>query len=217
MPLQLAKDPAYGAEDFVETPSNRLPYDYLKLWPKWETLGAIIVGPTHSGKTHLSHIWKAQSGADFLTEDSLKSLGETLDIAPGQAFILEDMEKYLPAYETTLFHLFNGLKAQGGFLLLTATQPPKQWSVGLKDLSSRLSTLPVFTIETPDDMLFLSILTKNFSQHQMQVDPKVIDFLMKTVARTFENSYEIPQKLSAASLMQRHAVTIPFVKKVLEL
>lgn len=176
-----------------------------------------MVGPAHGGKTHLAHIWQETSKATFLTPDLLNTLSRDLTLVQGQAFILEDVETCISEHETTLFHLFNALKENKGSLLITAQEAPKNWGISLKDLASRLSTLPLFSLLDPDDILFLSILTKNFSNHQMHVAPKVLDFLMKTVARTYQNAWELPQILSKESLAQRHSVTIPFLKKVLDI
>lgn len=215
LPLQLSKEVNYDVDNFIQSPSNALAYDYLTRWPNWNALGVVIVGPPYAGKTHLAHLWQKLSKARFLERTLLDQLKETLSFEEGKRFILEDMERHLPQEEAFLFHLFNQLKSEGGSLLITAKSKPSQWNIGLKDLSSRLATLPVFEIQEPDDLLFVSVLTKHFSEYQMKVDPKVLDFILKHVPRTFENLYGIPKKLNEASLKARHAVTIPFVKSVL--
>ncbi len=144
-------------------------------------------------------------------------LEKDLHVHDGQCFILENIETILAQHEVILFHLFNQIQSHKGFLLITAVSHPKDWPVTLKDLASRLATLPIFTIEEPDDVLFTAILAKNFSDYQMQVLPKVLDFIVHHVERTFENAWTIPDVLNKASLTHRHAVTIPFVKDVLGL
>jgi chromosomal replication initiation ATPase DnaA len=155
--------------------------------------------------------------AVFLNAERLEVLEHDLEVGEGQSFILDNAEAFLPRYQTALFHLFNLIQSKKGSLLLTTSTHPKDWPVTLKDLSSRLATLPLFTLEAPDDLLFLSILAKNFSDYQMQVSPKVLEFIMKHVPRTFENIHAIPKQLNTASLSQHHAVTIPFVKEILGL
>jgi len=186
-------------------------------WPRWHARGGIIVGPRYSGKTHLAHLWALRAKAVFLDTESLNTLERDLEVGEGQSLILDNAEMFFPRYETVLFHIFNVVQSKKGFLLLTTAIHPKDWSIRLKDLSSRLATLPLFTLEAPDDLLFLSILAKNFSDYQMQVSPKVLEFIMKNVARTFENIHEIPKKLNTASLARQQPVTIPFVKEVLGL
>ena len=215
LPLSLVQIPRYDATDFVVTSSNTLPYNYLLSWPEWPSRGGIIVGPRYSGKTHLAHLWALRAKAVFLNAENLEALEHDLEVGEGQAFILDNVETFLPHYETLFFHLFNLIQSKKGFLLLTASVHPKDWPIALKDLISRLATLPLFTLQAPDDLLFLSILAKNFSDYQMQVSPKVLEFIMKNVPRTFENIHEIPRVLNTASLSQHHAVTIPFVKEVL--
>lgn len=211
----LKKAITYSASDFVVTPSNHLAHAYIASWPAWPTIGGVIVGPSCSGKTHLSHLWQKKTGASWISLDTLRAFD--LEKLESGVFIIEDIDLFLPEYEEPLFHLFNHIKSQKGFLLMTSTVAPKFWRIRLKDLISRLSSLPVFEIKDPDDTLFLAILTKSFSDHQLQISPKVLEFILKQVPRTFESLKHIPQQLSDMSLRKRCNITIPFVKETLGL
>lgn len=211
----LKKKIHYSPRDFVVTSSNQFVHAYVASWPAWPTLGGVIVGPPHAGKTHLCHVWQRIAQAEWLTSETIEKINfATLE---QKAFIIDDIDVFLPAYETTLFHLFNHLNAHKGFLLITSNVLPKNWTITLKDLSSRLSSLPVFKINDPDDALFLAILTKGFSDYQVQVPSKVLEFILKHVPRTFQALEKIPAQLHDISLQKKCNITIPFVKEILGL
>jgi chromosomal replication initiation ATPase DnaA len=211
----LKKATQYSPADFVSTPSNHLAHSYVASWPAWPILGGIVFGPSHSGKTHLCHVWQKKANAQWLTLKTIEAIDfETLGDA---SFIIDDIDALLPNYETMLFHLFNHLKSHKGFLLITSKHAPKTWDIKLKDLVSRFSSLPAFEIQDPDDTLFLVMLTKGFSDYQLHVPAKVLDFILKKIPRTFDSLKNIPEQLSDASLRDHCNITIPFVKETLGL
>lgn len=210
--------PSHGEEDnFIVTPSNRLAHDFIATWPHWPVLGGIIQGPRYSGKTHLARLWQRKASAQFFTREEARAWESQEIPASPLICIVDSLEDFLSENETALFHLFNRVKESGGFLLLTTESPIKALPLKLPDLISRLSLLPIFSIEEPDDALFLAILAKRFSDEQLMVDPKILEFLVKHVPRTFESLKTLPHLLSAAALEEHHALTIPFVKRTLSL
>ena len=215
IPIPLGGTPSYDEENFVITGSNQLAYEALHQWPQWPTLGTIVVGPSFSGKTHLAYLWAKLSQATFLTEEILQQLPNTMSIEPGTCWVIDGIESLLERHQKTLFHLFNLIKENQGFLLITAHTAPKQWPLTLKDLASRLMSLPVVEIKEPDDTLFMAILMKGFSDHQLKIDPKVLDFITTHVDRSFTMAKRIVEDLNAITLQQRLPLTIPVAKRVL--
>ena len=210
----LRKTTHYSAADFVVTPSNHIAHGYITAWPMWTAMGGVIVAPLGAGKTHLCHVWQEKTQALWVTLDTIEALD--FSILKGSAIIVDDIDQFFPQHEEVLFHLFNHIKSERGSLLITSSIRPKLWKIKLKDLESRLSSLPVFEIQNPDDILFLAILTKNFSDYQLQVSSAVLEFILKQAPRTFESLQKIPQQLNDRSLRERSNITIPFVKETLD-
>ncbi|MEE8443775.1 MAG: DNA replication protein, partial [Alphaproteobacteria bacterium] len=63
LPLDLGHRPAMGAADFLVAPCNRDVVAWLDRWPDWPGPALAIHGPAGCGKTHLTHVWRAMSGA----------------------------------------------------------------------------------------------------------------------------------------------------------
>ena len=45
-------------------------------------------------------------------------------------------------------------------------------------------------IQKPDDILIQALITKNLTDHQIALDPKLIDFISKRIKRSYTNIKE---------------------------
>lgn len=210
---QLALDfpvkPAFGRDDFVISGSNAVAVSALETWPAWPMPGIVLVGPQGAGKTHLAHVFANETGAKVLPIGQMQ-VGD--DSAP---LALEVGAE--PFDETALFHLINRRKASGVPLLLTAQAAPARWGVQLPDLASRLATFNVVEIGLPDDALITALFLKHFADRQLQVDPAVIDFLAKRIERSFDAVHDAVARLDLLALNEGRAITIPLVRRALNL
>ena len=172
--LDLPHRAALGADDFLVSDCNRLAVELIDAWPDWSAPTQLLVGPAASGKTHLTRVWQARSGAVALTgADS--DVARLEAAATGSTFVLEDADR-IEVSEKTLFHLLNLIKERGHSLLITARQPPQRWGIGLPDLSSRLNGLPLVDIGSPDGPLLKTVMLKQFADRQLNVEPKVLNY-----------------------------------------
>ena len=210
--FDLSRPPAYSAADFLPAPCNEAAMGWIERWPDWPAFALALSGPAASGKSHLAHIFAEKSGsvvapADVLTPDNIP------DIADGRGVVVEDADRGVD--ETALFHLYNLQKEQGKPLLLTGREPPNRWRVKLPDLRSRLATLPVAEIGSPDDMLLEALLVKLFSDRQLRIGPDVVTYVLPRIDRSFAAVRELVDKLDKAALEGGRAVTVPLVRTVL--
>ena len=60
-------------KDFFVSPKNKMAFDYVQKWPRWNSKVTYVYGPEKCGKTLVSQIWAEKSDAIFLDE---KILGE---------------------------------------------------------------------------------------------------------------------------------------------
>jgi len=207
--------PSYAAQDFVLSSSNQAAYQWIDAWPAWNIAGLVLTGPQGCGKTHLCHILRQKSqGQIFNFADLEEELLEVLPSLP-QVVIVEDCHKWTLEKETLLFHLYNHLFKHKGHLILTACSSLVQWPLSLEDFKSRLKTLAEVHIQDPDDDVLLAILMKRFADHQIKVDFKITEFLIKRLPRTYAHLHQVIDEVLKKASQQKKGITIPFLKSVL--
>ena len=182
--LDLPHRAALGAEDFLVSDCNIAAVKLVDSWPKWQESAGLLIGPPSSGKTHLARVWQARSGARFLDAKMLdtKFIDE---VREGTPLVVEDADS--SAYdERALFHLLNLAREKQLFVLLSARGAPSRWTISLPDLASRLKAVPIVEIRAPDDALLRMVMLKHFADRQLDVDPKVLEFLALHVDRSMQ-------------------------------
>jgi chromosomal replication initiation ATPase DnaA len=173
---------AHGAEDFLLSACNLAAVRLIDAWPDWRDPVQLLIGPAASGKTHLARVWQARSGARTLTDTSLY-LTAIDGAGEGTALVVEDIDR--AGYEEkALFHLMNLARERGFSVLLTSRELPARIGCALPDLLSRLNGLPVVQIGVPDEALLKSVMLKHFADRQLNIDPKVLDYLALRVDRS---------------------------------
>ena len=182
--LDLPHRAALGAEDFLVSDCNIAAVKLVDSWPKWQESAWLLIGPPSSGKTHLARVWQARSGARLLDAKMLdtKFIDE---VREGTPLVVEDADS--SAYdERALFHLLNLAREKQLFVLLSARGAPSRWTISLPDLASRLKAVPIVEIRAPDDALLRMVMLKHFTDRQLDVDPKVLEFLALHVDRSMQ-------------------------------
>jgi chromosomal replication initiation ATPase DnaA len=208
---------ALGRDNFFVSPSNALALAALDGWRSWPGGRMLLQGPHGAGKTHLAHVWAAESGAMVVAARGL-SARDLPALAEAGAVVVEDAEAVtgLAADETALFHLHNLVGARPGALLLTATQPVRDWGLSLPDLESRMQAMPVAQLDPPDDALLSAVLVKLFADRQLTVAPALIPYLASRMDRSFEAARALVARLDAMALAEGRAVTRQLASTLLD-
>ncbi len=180
--LDLPHRAAHGAEDFLVSTCNLAAVRLIDAWPDWKDPVQLLIGPAASGKTHLARVWQARSGARALSDANL-DLTFIEGAGEGTPLVVEDVDR--AGYdEKALFHLLNLAREKGLSVLLTARDAPSRFGCVLPDLLSRLNGLPVVQIGVPDETLLKTVMLKHFADRQLNIDPKVLDFLALRIDRS---------------------------------
>lgn len=214
LPLDLSLRPNMTRANFVTGDGNRAALALIDLWPDWPDGLLALYGPEGSGKSHLATIWATVSHAINVTPDNIQSVLQ--DLQDDQAFLIEADD---PAAfdETSLFHLYNHVRLSSRASLLIASRlAPARWPVALADLRSRLSSLTAAELQAPDEDLLRAVMEKLFRDRQLQVDDKVMDYILLRMERSFAALQAIVGGLDAEALRGQRAITIPLAKSLLD-
>ncbi len=211
----------FSEQEFLPSFSNKEAVRWINEWPRWERGDEkfhclIIYGPEGCGKTHIAHVWKQLSDAKTLNACDLPEMDF---ISKDQfVYIVEDVDSHLSkdGVSESLLHLYNWLKEQGGYLLLTANKRPKKWENDLADLSSRMLASEAVKIKPPDDALLQAVIIKQFSDRQITLSDKVIDYIIIHADRSFSFIRALVKEVDNMSLSEKKKITVPMVKRVLE-
>ncbi len=216
-PLPLPHHEAMAADDFMITASNREAAAWVHAWPEWPAPCLLILGPSGSGKTHLLNLWLHHSKGAPISADTLNCATASTIAADHKIIAIDNIDQIAghAEAEETLFHLYNLLRDEHGFLLLTATLPPAQWPAGLPDLRSRLLAAPVAAIGEPDDELLSMLLIKQFHDRQIEVGTEVITYLLPRMERSTAAIRTLVTTLDRASLAEGKGITVALVKRIM--
>ncbi|MFQ5347511.1 MAG: hypothetical protein ACE5ED_06665 [Rhodothalassiaceae bacterium] len=208
---------SHDGVDFLIASPNCAAVAFIDRWPDWPGHALALVGPAGAGKTHLAAIWRERSGAVRLAADALGGAPAAVGRG-GAAFLVEDVDAALAdgtLAEADLLHLYNWLREQGGWLLLSGRRAPAQWPVRLPDLRSRLAALPTARIGPPDDDLLAALLVKQLADRQLQVAPRVIEYVLARIERSFSAIEALVAALDRASLERRQAISLALARRVM--
>ncbi|MHA6324036.1 P-loop NTPase family protein [Roseivivax sp. CAU 1753] len=207
LPLILPARTALGRGDFFVTEANALAVAQIDKWASWPSGKLLLVGPPGSGKTHLAHVWSAESGARILPASGLTRAD--IPSLTRMPVCVEDADRIAgdAAAEEALFHLHNLALAEGRPLLVTASQPPSRWGLTLPDLASRMEATPVARLDKPDDVLLAGVLAKLLHDRRIMPSATVIPYLTHHMPRSFEMARHVVEALDARSLGLRRKVT----------
>ncbi len=199
-------------EDFYVSKSNYFAFELIKTWPKWEKNFLNIYGDNFSGKSHLSNIFiKKFKGikidANFLENKNL------IEIKIHQNIILENLDKDIN--EVLVYSLFNIIDQDNKYLIINSREPINQIDFNLPDLKSRTKNCLFAKIEKPDDELIFALILKNFSDRQITIDKKLIDFIVKRIDRSYGKIFEFIYKIDELSLKKKKPIDLRTIKEVL--
>jgi len=212
--LKFPTSRAYKKDDFYVSPSNQEAYDLIISWPKWIKRIVNIFGPPGSGKSHLVSILKNKTS--YLAINSHELNEETyLKFKTKETLIIENLNEKIS--EEFLFSLWNIALQDNKYFLITSTKPINFYKFKLTDLSSRVNSSLTIGIDLPSDELISVILSKNFSDKQIKVEKRHIDYIVKRIDRSYEKISQFILTLDKYSLKKGSPFNLKLIKEVLKM
>ena len=212
--LEFPSRQAYKKEDFYVSPSNREAYDFINSWPRWIKRIVNVFGPSGSGKSHLASILKNKTSCLQVNSNELNE-NIFIKYKTKEALIIENLDEKIS--ENLLFALWNIALQDNKYLMITSKKSIVSYKFKLKDLESRVKSSLIVGINLPNDDLISVILAKNFSDKQIKVEKKHIDYIIKRIDRSYEKISQFILTLDKYSLKKGSPFTLKLIKEVLKM
>ena len=212
--LKFPTQQAYKKEDFYVSPSNQEAYDFINSWPKWIKRIINIFGPSGSGKSHLASMLKSKTSCLWIDSNELNEK-TFLKFKTQETLIIENLNEKIS--EKLLFTLWNIALQDNKYFLITSTKPLNSYKFKMNDLLSRVNSSLIIGISLPSDDLISVILAKNFSDKQIKVEKKHIDYIIKRIDRSYEKISQFILTLDKYSLKKGSPFSLKLVKEVLKM
>ena len=119
--------------------------------------------------------------------------------------------------EKILFSLWNAALQDNKYFLITSEKPINAYKIKSNDLKSRINSCLNIGINLPGDDLISVILAKNFSDKQITVEKKHIDYIIKRIDRSYEKISQFILTLDKYSLKKGTPFSLKLVKEVLKM
>lgn len=186
----------------------------------------VIWGNAFSGKTHLlsalyHQYLKVNKSAIYLPLSLKQELSVEMleNIESSELICIDDIDAIAGdrVWEEALFGLYNQMKDSGHKLLISAQNNAENINFCLNDLKSRLQWGITYRLKPLIDAEKIQILQNRAELKGFSLADDVAGFLINRVSRNLPDLIHLLDKLDYASLSEQRKLTIPFVKKYLNL
>ena len=202
----------YFEEDFYVSTNNFSAYKLIESWPKWPSRYINIFGTSGCGKTHLANIIKKKINSFLIKASELKDSSLPL-IKLKECLIIDDYNNNIE--EKLFYSLLNQSHQINQYVIVNSLESIKVSPVRLNDLKSRFDNFIDVGINLPTDDLIRVVLTKNFSDKQVKIEAKLLEYILKNINRSYEDIFDLIDKLDTLSLSTGKSININLIKKVL--
>ena len=201
----------YYEQDFYVSSNNFSAYKLIESWPNWPGKWLNIFGATGSGKTHLSKILEKKINKVKILDE--KDVDNKLieNLHEIDCLIIENYQNLIE--EKLFYSILNQSKQLDNFIVVNTNNSIQKNIYRLKDLQSRINSFVFIGIELPTDELLQVIISKFFSEKQINLDPKISDYIIKNVDRSYEKMFKFIKDLDYLSLSSGKSININLIKK----
>ena len=203
----------YYEQDYYVSSNNYSAFKLIDGWPDWPGKWLNIYGEKGSGKTHLSKILENKIKKSKLISANKINNNIIQDLNNLDCLIIEDFDNNID--EKLLYTIFNHSKQLENYVLINSLNSIKNLNFNSKDLKSRINSFIFTGIELPTDDILKVIITKTLSDKQINISPKLIDFILNNVDRSYKKMFKFIKEVDELSLSTGKSININLIKKVL--
>ena len=202
----------FNEHDFYLSKSNSNAFNLINRWPDWDKKILNISGEKFSGKSHLANIFKLKSKAFLIKGNEIdNSIFKSIKLHA--SIIIDDFEECIE--EEILYSIFNLIDQDSKYLLINSLKPINEIKYRLPDLTSRSKNCLYAVIENPDDELLFAIILKNFSDRQIKIEKKIINFIISRIDRSYRKIDEFIYKIDELILKKKKPINLKTIKEIL--
>ena len=118
-------------------------------------------------------------------------------------------------WENALFILYNNLRERGVKLVVAATTGPRNLSISLTDLASRLQWGISYQVQPLNDEGKICALQLRARLRGFNLSAQVGEYILQRNERNIASLFEVLNRLDRGSLETKRKVTVPLVKQVM--
>ena len=203
----------FAYDDYFVSKSNHFAFSLIESWPKWEKNILNIYGEKFSGKSHLSEIFKRKNKAIIIKKEEINE-DFFNKIRFYENIILDNLD-YL-SNEKILYSIFNFVEQFNKYLIINSVRPINSVNFSLPDLRSRVKNCIFAKIDKPDDDMIFALVLKHFSDRQIKIEKKIIEYIVKRIERSYGKILEFIYKVDQFSLVNKKSIDYKSIKKILE-
>ena len=203
----------YYEQDFFVSSNNFSAFKLIEGWPTWPGKWLNIFGDSGSGKTHLAKILEKKINKIKIIES--KKINDEIieDLRNLDCLIIDSYDNDIN--EKTLYSILNQSKQLDNYVLINSISSINNINFELNDLKSRINSFLFIGIELPTDDLLRVIISKTLSDKQISINPKVSDFIINNVERSYEKMFKFLKDVDELSLSTGKSININLIKKVI--
>ena len=202
----------YFEEDFYVSESNFEAYKLLESWPHWSSKFINIFGPSGCGKTHLANIFNKKINSFYIKAMDIKE-NSLLDIKVKECLIIDNYKDNID--ENLFYSVLNQSQLSNQYIVINSLEPIQSHNVKLNDLKSRFTSFVNIRIDLPSDELIKVIIGKIFSDKQVKIESKLLEYIIKNIDRSYEAIFDLIDRLDDFSLSTGRSININLIKKAL--
>ena len=204
----------YYEQDFYVSSNNFSAFKLIENWPTWPGKWLNIFGAQGSGKTHLAKILEKRIKKIKLID--AKNVNDEIvkDLINFECLIIDSFKNNID--EKLLYSILNQSKQLNNYVLINSIPSIKNINFKLEDLKSRVNSFLYIGIDLPTDDLLKVIISKTLSDNQISVNPKISDFIINNVERSYEKLFKFLKEVDELSLSSGKSININLIKKVLK-
>ncbi len=203
----------YYEQDYFVSSNNFSAFKLIDSWPNWPGKWLNIFGERGSGKTHLSKILEKKIKKTKLIEAHNIDNKIIEEISEIECLIIDSYQNNID--ENLFYSILNQSKQVDNYLLINSTSSINN-IFKLNDLRSRSNSFIFIGIELPTDELLRVIISKTLSDNQISINPKLTDFIINNVERSYEKLFKFLKDIDELSLSTGKSININLIKKILK-